>query len=219
MSTHEPQGVASTGWRLFAIDLDEPLGDDRGERVHPLSPSTSGVSWSPDGRRFVAELRDVTYDLEWNPIYGPADLYAYDLDRLEEFPLALNTEAEERAGAWSPDGEWIAYLSDVGGVAEIQRWPVAGGASQRIVTAPCEVVRLQWLGDGDRLLAHCTHEIAVLDIGEGSVVARYTGTSASPSPDGTHLVVEQGTTIAVIDIHTSEITDLGAGRSPAWRPR
>jgi dipeptidyl aminopeptidase/acylaminoacyl peptidase len=64
------------------------------------------TSWSPDGRYLFYE--------SWGSD-GGSDIFAFDLVE-ESPPIALQPSAfNERAAAISPDGRWLAYMSDESG--------------------------------------------------------------------------------------------------------
>lgn len=78
------------------------------------------TSWSPDGRYLAFT--------EFNPSTG-ADVWL--LDRLTRFkrPLA-RTPLDETAARHSPDGRWLAYLSNTGGEWQVVVVPAGGGTPQ-----------------------------------------------------------------------------------------
>lgn len=54
---------------------------------------------------------------------------------------------------WSPDGRWLAFVSDRGGCAKPQLWiaPLAGGDARRLTDAPNGVVQPAWSPDSSRI--------------------------------------------------------------------
>jgi Tol biopolymer transport system component len=97
--------------------------------------------WSPDGDRLVyAGSADGTGT-------GPYDLWVVDADGLTD-PARITTWAGgDFAPAWSPDGEWIAYQSDVMGRFEL--WLVRpDGTGARAITPGEDGVWPAWSPDG-----------------------------------------------------------------------
>jgi tricorn protease len=73
----------------------------------------SAVSLSPDGKRLVVTARGEVFNL-------PAEQgVTRDITR--------SAGAHERAASWSPDGKYIAYISDVSGETELYMQPAEGG--------------------------------------------------------------------------------------------
>jgi len=81
------------------------------------------TDWSRDGRYIIYRQIDpkTKFDIWALPLFGER----------KPFPV-LQSEANERSGALSPDGQWLAYYSDESGRNEIyvQRFP--SGDKQRI---------------------------------------------------------------------------------------
>jgi hypothetical protein len=99
------------------------------------------TDWSRDGRYILYRQIDPQpkYDLWVLPLFG----------KREPFPF-LRTEANETAGVFSPDGRWIAYISDESGRYEVyvESFPERGGKRQ-ISTSGGSGPR--WRGDGKEL--------------------------------------------------------------------
>jgi Tol biopolymer transport system component len=93
------------------------------------------IDWSGDGR-FVLYRRD-------DDSFASSDLLALPVDGDDRTPVVVaNTPAEERMGAFSPDGRWIAYDTNESGRFEVRVqafpepsgwWPVStdGGVAPR----------------------------------------------------------------------------------------
>ncbi|MDA2927447.1 hypothetical protein MYX78_09480 [Acidobacteria bacterium AH-259-G07] len=84
------------------------------------------VSWSPDGRILAIELL--------NPGTG------YDMGMVETadgehtFTSFLATSFEERSPMFSPDGRWVAYISDESGQDEIYVQPYPGPGRKWLIS-------------------------------------------------------------------------------------
>lgn len=99
------------------------------------------VSWSPDGRFVLYEAIGTStgFDLSILPLSG---------DR-KPIPF-LNTKFNEAGGRFSPDGRWIAYVSDESGKNEVYVAPFpATGAKWQISTGGGNSPR--WRRDGSEI--------------------------------------------------------------------
>ncbi len=144
--------VFMNGGFLFTIDLATEkvsripitLGSDLAARVpafRDVSPNVAGTALSPAGVRVVLDAR--------------GDLYSVPAKDGATRNLTATPSVRERDPAWSPDGKWIAYLSDETGEYELWIRPQDGsGAPRRLTTdgAAVEVrPRLQPRRQEDRL--------------------------------------------------------------------
>jgi serine/threonine-protein kinase len=90
---------------------------DAGATLAPLIESEWNqfpTSWSPDGRRLAYT--------EYHPMTG-ADLWMLDLDTRTRWPV-VRTLFDESHGRLSPDGRWMAYMSNESGRWEISVRPL-----------------------------------------------------------------------------------------------
>lgn len=76
---------------------------------------------SPDGAWVVASVRDEA---------GTSDLWL--LNRVEETLVRLTEGEEASNAAWSPDGDWIAYLRWEGSGFELKALPIDSATGERI---------------------------------------------------------------------------------------
>ncbi len=58
------------------------------------------------------------------------------------------------APRWSPDGQFLAFLSDRNGVAQIHLLPLAGGETRQVSNLSQDITEYSWRPDGKALLAH-----------------------------------------------------------------
>ncbi len=128
-------------------------GNGRNERV--IAPADAGHGyppvWSPDGRQVAFVVRE-------NPEDSAADVAAPYLE--SNVYLAGTTSGSVRAvtrfegaltdgPAWSPDGAWLAFSTDTGGVADVWLVEVASGEVQQVTqsaNARCPV----WVAGRER---------------------------------------------------------------------
>jgi serine/threonine protein kinase len=78
-----------------------------------------------------------------------ADLWLLNLRNPEDMRPFKNTPAAERQGALSPDGQWMAYVSNESGRPEIYVEPVPGPAGRRQISSGGEEPR--WVRKGQEI--------------------------------------------------------------------
>jgi Tol biopolymer transport system component len=118
-----------------------------GAKYEPMSPPLDGRTivpqdWSPDGRYLLCDVQGA----------GEVDneIVAVSADaQMKIVPLA-NTPFEERAGQFSPDGQWIAYQSDESGRFEIYAQPFMA-AGERVQVSATGGTQARWSRDGKEL--------------------------------------------------------------------
>jgi serine/threonine-protein kinase len=89
---------------------------------HPRFPR----SWSPDGT--------VLAITEWNP-ESQRDVWVLALDDPPAAEPVLVTQFNEYSPIFSPDGRWLAYVSDESGREEVYVQPYPGGRGRWLISA------------------------------------------------------------------------------------
>lgn len=105
--------------------------------------------WTPDGRALVIEIGD--------PYMG-GDIWRLDLEGTPGAAVYLKTQFNERSSRLSPDGHWLAYVSDESGRDEIyvQSFPQAGSKVQVSTGGGDQPV---WSRDGHKIFFRSEGEI------------------------------------------------------------
>ena len=148
---------------VFALDQDGPpnlfmrLADGSGEaeRLFCSPMQTEPADWSPDGQLIVFQQRQ--RETGWDIGIVPVD--PADGDRVPR--MLLQTESEDGEPRFSPDGRYLAYVSDESGQNQVyvvrfpeldqkQRISVGGGEHLRW---PREGRELFFLAPGGKLMA------------------------------------------------------------------
>lgn len=85
-----------------------PNGRERASLL-PCPEAVCGrVAWVPDGRRFIYERRNFIIP---GAAPGPPRLWWFDLATGETAPVFEDTQAIGYGASWSPDGQWLGYVS------------------------------------------------------------------------------------------------------------
>jgi len=105
---------------------------------------------SPDGRwvAYTVARDDTTADENFS------DLWLASLDGRERVQLTHTAKVSESMPRWSPDGQWLAFLSardDADELDQVWLLPRAGGESQRLTAMKGGVSDYVWSADGKRL--------------------------------------------------------------------
>ena len=102
---------------------------------------------SPDGKTVVYPVRHTDmeadkgrYDLWMSPVAGG------------EARRITTHEANDASPAWSPDGEYVLFLSKRGKTTQVWRLPIGGGEAQPVTDLPLDVETFRLAPTGDRLV-------------------------------------------------------------------
>jgi hypothetical protein len=174
---------------------DEPLISDQRMQV--------GSDLSPDGRWIVFSHRSER---------GPFDVGALQLTDKKVVPFQ-HSAANESNPRFSPDGRYVAFVSDLGGSLEVYVAPFPGpGAARLVSTAPGALPR--WGRDGRELFYvgrdGSVHAVPIrtspsLEIGQPRILftrgPRYRWTEFETTPDGRFIALEPVTVANLLPLH------------------
>lgn len=158
---------------LFVLlALHGPYADTR--QIKPLPPDEilsaksfaeySPIEFSPDGRRLVYTVRNpgtgkstaATPDdlfLRGVPLTARGtDIIALDVAK-HQVETVTGGKGDNWLPTWSPDGRFLAFLSDRGdGYVHLWIWDVASGSLRQISNVDVWTNKLQWLPDTEGIL-------------------------------------------------------------------
>ncbi|HET9271540.1 MAG TPA: hypothetical protein VFO31_25360, partial [Vicinamibacterales bacterium] len=118
--------------QLVIVNADDPSKIERVPESSDFWPS----AWSRDGSRLIGlRARDI-----W--MYAPGST--------PPFQPVMTTPASETHPSWSPDGKWIAYVSDTSGRAEVYVRPYPG-LGREIPVSTGGATAVAWSRDGREL--------------------------------------------------------------------
>ncbi len=196
-----PDGRLVVYSRLDGSILSKPAdGSAEAKTLASGLPNAEATSWSPDGRFVALRYQD--------PKSGGFQVWMVPVEPDKKAYPFLAGPAQEQEGAFSPDGRWLAYISDESGRPEVYVTPFPGpGEKRQISTGGAAVNSLYthacfWL-DGGRRLAYLSPEgklVAVdfdargsaLEVGGSHVLF-----GGRPVPDGPFDVTPDGKRLLV----------------------
>ncbi len=137
-------GISAGASDLYVTDVDGGnlirLTDDFFDERTPV--------WSPDGSLIAfASDRDAPVRSDLRRSY---DLYAIDVDS-GDIETLVATVANEHSPGWSPDGSWVAYVSDSSGSPQLHLADLRDSTSVRVTHLIGGVSSPSWSAAGDRM--------------------------------------------------------------------
>jgi Tol biopolymer transport system component len=152
--TADGQRVTFASNRNGALNLFSVLADGSGAAGRLTTSDYLQVpgAWSPDG--------SVLAYVEQHPTTG-RDVWLMRVGG-DRTPFA-NSVSDESAPRFSPDGRWIAYVSNESGQAEVYALPVAGTTNRRQLTTSGGMEPV-WRGDGRALFYRARNGLMAVPI-------------------------------------------------------
>ncbi len=210
-------------WEIYLVNV----GNQRAYRLSENRAYDSGLVWSPDGRSSVRttewvsgetkELLTLDEDglpqVEITEVTGDRELLRTNLDGTEQFLTENNVP--DQSPAWSPDGNQIAFVSELTGDYEIHVMDADGSDVRQLTASPREDWQPSWSPDGKHIVFTSVRtgdwEIYVMD-SDGANVHQLTerpGVDWTPdwSPDGQQIVFASNGIPGVIEVADEAVLD------------
>ena len=105
--------------------------------------SISNAQISPDGQNIVFELNST----DWKENRYDTEIWI-SKNGQSPFPLTNHPTGSSYNPQWSPDGEWIAFISKRGDKNQIQVIRFSGGEAFQLTHSTQEINRFEWSPDG-----------------------------------------------------------------------
>jgi tricorn protease len=158
-------------WRI-PVHIHEDFVTGRGG-LRSVANQTTSMDLSPDGSRAVIGAR--------------GEIFTVPAKHGSTRNLTRTSGVHERGARWSPDGRWIAYISDATGEDEIYLVPQDGRESARQLTTGGDTYKyaLSWSPDSQYLLWSDkqnrlqfvdvrSHEVTLVDQASAWEITQYT---------------------------------------------
>ena len=199
-----------TGWDIHWTRAD---GSGTDEVLWATASLQLPSSWAPDGQTLAFRQIDPSSGL---------DIWLFTLDGNTSRPW-LQTAAMESYPAISPNGQWVAYVSNESGPREVYVRPLSG-SGQYLVSTDGGVEPV-WSRDGRELFYWNGDQLYVVGIGSGETFQRDTpvplferahraGTFSQGydvAPDGQRFLIvtpEEQTVVSQLDLVQNWFTEL-----------
>ncbi|HEX3577412.1 MAG TPA: protein kinase, partial [Thermoanaerobaculia bacterium] len=135
--------------------------------VSPRGPFQFAGSFTPDGQTLFYVREDARRQ---------ADIYRIDMRTKRSSPV-LATDASEDSPVVSPDGQWLAYVADSTGSAQVYLMRIAGGDARPIRISPNGGNAPGWRRDGGEIVYRTS---------EGAIISAMPGRSGRWDDAATH---------------------------------
>jgi TolB protein len=133
------------GFQIYVMNSD---GSEQ-NRVGEQQPGdNSDPSWSPDGKQIVYQSKRDTNN---NPADDEFDIYLMNADGSDIHSLSLNA-VDDTKPRWSPDGNYIAYLSEKTGQDELYIMEPDGTGGRQLTDEDILKGSLRWSPNSDAII-------------------------------------------------------------------
>jgi serine/threonine-protein kinase len=129
------------------------------EKLDSAEPARFPQAWSPDGKILIFLEENLS---DW-------DLWTLSLDGKHEARPWLRTPFAEWSAAFSPDGRWVAYVSDESGSTDVYVRPF-NGSSEKLRISNAGGREPMWAHSGRELFYRDGNKMIAVSVETGSVL-------------------------------------------------
>lgn len=130
---------------LFNMAGAQSLSEPSFEDILSLQ-TVSSAEISPDGAQIVYSVQTV----DWKENRYDRELWIYKQGNAP-FQITNNPTSNSFSPKWSPDGKWIAFLSNRGDNTQIHALRSAGGESFAVTNTDKNISNFKWSPEGTRI--------------------------------------------------------------------
>ena len=132
-------------WLCIGLAKAQPLQQPTFEEVLSLQ-SISNPAISPDGQQVVYEVRAA----DWKENVYDKELWLYK-GTGTPFPITNNPNHGSHSAKWSPNGEWIAFLTQRGEHTQVYAMRTAGGEAFPVTNTNQNIEAFEWSPNGQQI--------------------------------------------------------------------
>lgn len=125
---------------------------------HTLNISEPVVSPNGEWIAYTLTTVDSTED------YNTSDIWMVDRNGTHNIQLTFTKQEDETTPKWSPDGQWLSFLSDryaeddASGITQLWMMQVMGGEAKSITSFTMGIENYYWMPDSKKVLFELTDE-------------------------------------------------------------
>jgi dipeptidyl aminopeptidase/acylaminoacyl peptidase len=203
------------------------LTDIHGSWPRALTTDTIGDHWdarpSPDGNSIIYTLRRFD-DL------NRLDIVLLEIETGKSITLYGKPSTRALSAKWSPDGKWIAFISQEGEREEIYLVRPNGEGLHQLTKTEQDVFQFEWSPNGRQMAVIFNRggafDLSLIEIDTGEIVNLRSGLGIHSNPNwgtnGSFITYEYESTLLPpdlyrIDVDTKQVTQLTYSNPPAMQ--